>query len=264
MQGRLPRLLLLMLLLRRQLGGVEAQCWLEDCTPNPNAGYGCGAPPSRCRPEPKQCTEPASRATQPLSAPGAHESVATDPLEEPIGPAPIEEEAELVGAESIVHEAELIGGEPALPYDIAASERIVCLSLLGAVSSLACLYWRHREELRRQQAHDAQLARDQAEEQRRQDRHAMERAAHEAEQRRRDELLALERCRVGCEPADDEPEPFVAAGPGRELGRPILPHRLQIKRARAYTPTRGGRIVNRVEANKCSKPFEGPFWLRGT
>ena len=63
--ARLPRLLMLLLLLlkRQPVGGVEAQCWLEDCTPNPTAAYGCGAPPSRCRPEPKQCdTEPASRA----------------------------------------------------------------------------------------------------------------------------------------------------------------------------------------------------------
>ena len=38
-------LLLLLLLLLVLLGDAEARCWLDDCTPNPDANYGCGAPP---------------------------------------------------------------------------------------------------------------------------------------------------------------------------------------------------------------------------
>ena len=159
-------------------GEAEARCWLEDCTLNPNAGYGCGAPPSRCqRPEPQRCdtTEPG-------------ESVATDPRSaaEPIGVEPVELEEQQQEEDDLV---------PIAP-DETVSKHIVPLSLLGVFSSVACLYWKHREEQWWQQAHDAKLAQDQAEEQRRQERHEMERVAHDAEQRRRDELLGLERCRA--------------------------------------------------------------------
>ena len=230
----------------------NARCYVADGKMRADM-KGCSA----CLPKPE--TEPQS---EPQSEP---EPQLREPELKQMTP-----DAQTVVVEPIV--AELVAAEPAAVEPVAvepvAADHIVHLSVLGFVSSAACLYWKHCAELRQQQAHDAKLAQDQAEEQRRQERHTMERARHEAEQRRQDELLELEWCRVGCEQANEQPEPFAVAGPGRALGRPTLPHRMQIKPVRAYTPTRGGRIVSQGEANchsmvgKNRQPH--PFWLRGT